>query len=39
VQVDIFASQIRFFDHPETQIDVLLKPHAEATQQRIAAEK
>ena len=29
----------RFFDHPETQMDVLLKPHSEATQQRIAAEK
>ena len=29
----------RFFDHPETQMDVLLKPHCEATQQRIAAEK
>jgi hypothetical protein len=29
----------RFFDHPETQMDVLLKPHCEATEQRIAAEK
>ena len=29
----------RFFDHPETQMDVLLKPHYEATQQRVAAEK
>jgi len=29
----------RFFDHPETQMDVLLEPHYEATQQRVAAEK
>jgi hypothetical protein len=29
----------RFFDHPETHMDVLLKPHFEATQQRVAAEK
>jgi hypothetical protein len=29
----------RFFDHPETQMEVLLKSHSEATQQRIAAEK
>ena len=29
----------RFFDHPETQMEVLLKPHSEATQQRVAAEK
>lgn len=29
----------RFFDHPETQMDVLLEPHYKATQQRVAAEK
>lgn len=29
----------RFFDHPETQMNVLLEPHYEATQQRVAAEK
>jgi len=27
----------RFFDHPETQMDVLLEPHNKATQQRAAA--
>jgi len=29
----------RFFDHPETQMDVLLEPHYEATHRRVAGEK
>lgn len=29
----------RFFDHPETQMDVLLSSHYEATRQRVAVEK
>ena len=29
----------RFFDHPDTSMDVLLAPHYEATRQRVAAEK
>ena len=29
----------RFFQHPETTMDVLLEPHHEATQQRIGKEK
>jgi hypothetical protein len=29
----------RFFDHPETQMNVLLEPHYQATQRRVAAEK
>jgi Domain of unknown function (DUF4338)/Transposase DNA-binding/Transposase Tn5 dimerisation domain len=29
----------RFFDHPVTRMEVLLKSHSEATRQRIAAEK
>jgi hypothetical protein len=32
-------SAYRFFDHPEMHIHVLLKPHCEAAQQRVAAEK
>ena len=28
----------RFLDHDETQMDVLLEPHAEATRQRVASE-
>jgi len=29
----------RFFDHPETSMDILLQPHYEATRQRVRAEK
>lgn len=29
----------RFFEHPETEMNVLLEPHYEATRQRVAAEK
>lgn len=29
----------RFFDHPETAMDVLLEPHYEATRQRVGDEK
>ena len=29
----------RFFDHPDTSMEILLEPHYEATRQRLAGEK